>query len=670
MTAYQYRPLSGPTSIRIILLKPALLDSQPLELELYEAPLSGPGSLAYEALSYTWGERHGSIPIRCGGLRQTILVTPNCEAALRHLRYKLSVRQLWVDAICIDQTSVAEKNQQVPLMGKIYSQATRTVIWLGVGGPGDAGTLSRAKTVANFAHFRTMPGYCALSDTEKAWAQKLLPVSEIERIGRICQSNWFQRIWTVQEYLLAEHAIFMVGRAECPISQLYTYFIIGEALQDSDSHERRLFRMRSLMMEEMYEVRDHDDNSDVEPSAHDHPGESRLIRETRNRGSKDKKKKERYGKHWFSHTMRFNDMPPGGGLHNMLSRALQMASMSDATDARDKVYGMLAFIDMLCDDMYVPDVDYAKSLVEVYEEFAVCMIRSGGTLWPLEHISGSAMSQDACAWPSWVPDLREARLIASPRTWCSGLSRTPALDEDESWAQAHEQNCRGILRVSGRRMTRVLETFCRMPEIPISKSGDDDVEYDNARLECLSEWSAHVLKLDIETQRDQSVYREHSETYLGVLERLTPFLAYLRDRHEPGRSTPDTKDSSIKAQQQRQPRVRDLLRKMMVPSETVYRGNRGKLDQRRFDDLYDGSTLFLTECGLLGLCRGNVQAGDEMFQLAGGAYPFILRRDKRSRPMQYRLIGVASVDRGERARREGFWYEDISEPALDAIVLV
>lgn len=58
----------------------------------------------------------------------------------------------------------------------------------------------------------------------------------------------------MQEYLLAEHAVFMVGRSECPTSQLYTYFIIGEALLASDSPSRRLFRMRSVLIEDMDKV--------------------------------------------------------------------------------------------------------------------------------------------------------------------------------------------------------------------------------------------------------------------------------------------------------------------------------------------------------------------------------------------------------------------------------
>jgi hypothetical protein len=40
-------------------------------------------------------------------------------------------RVLWVDAICIDQFSVPDKNQQIPIMLEIYSRAAEVILWLG-----------------------------------------------------------------------------------------------------------------------------------------------------------------------------------------------------------------------------------------------------------------------------------------------------------------------------------------------------------------------------------------------------------------------------------------------------------------------------------------------------------------------------------------------------------
>jgi hypothetical protein len=58
-------------------------------------------------------------------------VTANCIAAMRRLRHKKKRRILWIDAICIDQSSMDERNQQVELMGDVYSKARRVILWLG-----------------------------------------------------------------------------------------------------------------------------------------------------------------------------------------------------------------------------------------------------------------------------------------------------------------------------------------------------------------------------------------------------------------------------------------------------------------------------------------------------------------------------------------------------------
>ena len=38
---------------------------------------------------------------------------------------------LWIDQICIDQGSTAEKGDQVAIMGEIYRGASEVLIWLG-----------------------------------------------------------------------------------------------------------------------------------------------------------------------------------------------------------------------------------------------------------------------------------------------------------------------------------------------------------------------------------------------------------------------------------------------------------------------------------------------------------------------------------------------------------
>jgi hypothetical protein len=38
---------------------------------------------------------------------------------------------VWVDALCINQINVQERNNQVAIMGKIFHHATKVLVWLG-----------------------------------------------------------------------------------------------------------------------------------------------------------------------------------------------------------------------------------------------------------------------------------------------------------------------------------------------------------------------------------------------------------------------------------------------------------------------------------------------------------------------------------------------------------
>lgn len=83
----------------------------------------------YEALSYTWGNPADTEPITLNG--QTMHVTRNLTAALLALRNENEDRVMWIDALCIDQTNLQERNEQIRRMPAIYQRATRTIAWLG-----------------------------------------------------------------------------------------------------------------------------------------------------------------------------------------------------------------------------------------------------------------------------------------------------------------------------------------------------------------------------------------------------------------------------------------------------------------------------------------------------------------------------------------------------------
>ena len=58
-------------------------------------------------------------------------LTLNIHTALPVLMSLYPGKAWWIDAICINQADIEEKNDQVPMMRDIYMIAKRVVAWLG-----------------------------------------------------------------------------------------------------------------------------------------------------------------------------------------------------------------------------------------------------------------------------------------------------------------------------------------------------------------------------------------------------------------------------------------------------------------------------------------------------------------------------------------------------------
>lgn len=145
---YQALPGDGGSHIRVATIHPAarFLDDVYVSLRVEEFPAvndsSPDGRLdkipSYEAMSYYWGPQEGdgyifvrneaaqpsSLEGRAGddGEGGWLPTRANLLSALRHLRHETEPRDMWIDAICIDQDDVVQKGPQVALMGTLYSR--------------------------------------------------------------------------------------------------------------------------------------------------------------------------------------------------------------------------------------------------------------------------------------------------------------------------------------------------------------------------------------------------------------------------------------------------------------------------------------------------------------------------------------------------------------------
>jgi heterokaryon incompatibility protein (HET) len=132
-----YQPLSSSTDIRILKLEPGQKDAEHVG-ELQHANLKKPPG--YDAMSYTWADEfENNQPCRLLYVRsdtnspstiRILAITNNCDAALRRFTDRKVPQYLWVDSICIDQTNLLERSEQVELMDKIYRSARQVLIFL------------------------------------------------------------------------------------------------------------------------------------------------------------------------------------------------------------------------------------------------------------------------------------------------------------------------------------------------------------------------------------------------------------------------------------------------------------------------------------------------------------------------------------------------------------
>ena len=231
---FHHEPLDpNKASIRLLEILPLLSDQHLIQCRLRHFELHGQDhgrcsetektrtnranvNRVYSCLSYTWGDK--------GRTRRIVInerlyrVHQNLWDFLDYARRRLGtdggldiVRErdppllaqkplLWIDAICINQDDIAEKNHQVQQMGKIYAYATLVLMWLGkdcdISLPRDGSYLSN---------------------------------SQMETISSLCRYEYWSRAWITQEVVLARHPFICAKSGMYDLGQTLDHF--GETLR-------------------------------------------------------------------------------------------------------------------------------------------------------------------------------------------------------------------------------------------------------------------------------------------------------------------------------------------------------------------------------------------------------------------------------------------------------
>lgn len=199
------------SQIRLFHLQPRCPeDDSKIKCSLHLANLDDESCL-YKALSYEWGD---STNVTFEGWidNHRVPVRKNLWLALWQLRDENGVEIFWVDAICINQDNVYERNHQVKQMKRIYETAQLVVVWIGMPGNSisEVATVTKALSSVSplsiqlFGDPQTQPTYAGLS--------------------YLCSRSYWSRLWILQENILAKEAIVKCGEFEIMWKDLEAFF--------------------------------------------------------------------------------------------------------------------------------------------------------------------------------------------------------------------------------------------------------------------------------------------------------------------------------------------------------------------------------------------------------------------------------------------------------------
>lgn len=192
---YRYEPLEGHDTIRLLTIFPAS-SGESLSCNLTHHSLDSVP--AYEAISYVWGDSTFTQALLCDG--KSVSVTNSLHEVLTRLRHPDHTRTVWIDGVCIDQSNVSERGSQVQLMGKIYQNAQRVVIWLG----------PDTEHVAPIVFEKCLK----ISQSGIPWEAIIEDYKWAYTLNKLAECEWFERTWVLQELALAKSAWVMWGSGE------------------------------------------------------------------------------------------------------------------------------------------------------------------------------------------------------------------------------------------------------------------------------------------------------------------------------------------------------------------------------------------------------------------------------------------------------------------------
>lgn len=353
---HDYKPLdASKNEIRLLRLSPIQDNTDKSKREmihcsLFRVSMDNPPD--FEALSYHWGDRSEQPQIMLDD--ELFSVTSNLGHALHHLRLPSVARTLWIDAICINQTDISERNEQVQNMQKIYQLASRVIAWVGI------------TTVKSTLAFSLLSQLTARDRGEIGRDIRVIirdpenyPLWEA--LSRFFLRPYWKRIWVVQELAMAKKAIITCGEDSIGWTELLSV--------------QKLLQIFTKDLEELVLK---------EPSFRSASRWTALGPSSMRNGLED-----------------FSSSPPP------LLDIIRKHYNKDATEPKDKIYALVGLTSIRNQPKIFP-IDYKKSTREVYTQVVKYALSETGKLDIMcTHPRDSnprTQKYKTDDLPSWLPD--------------------------------------------------------------------------------------------------------------------------------------------------------------------------------------------------------------------------------------------------------------------------
>ncbi|KAH9484582.1 Heterokaryon incompatibility protein 6, OR allele [Psilocybe cubensis] len=626
-----YLPLDpSRNSIRLLVLHPGQ-GSGDIHCSLAVASLEREPS--YTALSYTWGtpfRRSASMWSYRGVVqyvrewtenhrihvptiiidKHRIPVTPNLRSALQHLRHPNLPLVIWVDAVCINQEDNEEKEHQVNLMRKIYSQAKTTIVWLG---PAADESEKAFQFIASTDNLKVDDPDLRIEDIQPPWGP----------LQALFARSWWSRVWVIQEVLLSKNIIAKCGQHEIPF-ETFSRLAFKEHLL------RR--RMRNdPTFEDKYKTSSR--WTFIPPTIPFY----RLLAN-------------------WPFTRKELQAEKGMGIWEAIIATLSFSS----TMPRDKVYGILG----LCtsSDREAIKVDYTqrKTDGQVYKEAVEYVIKSQNNLQPLQFVQ--ARSRKSMDIPSWVPDLSSYGFSQLSGGFTASFFH--ASDKPATWERLIHPILSRMPSPISVVSKQLVSLFLRAEELPnvgmcATVSDNSDILTVRGLLFDTVSLADPAPQSNIYQQSD-SIYLDHlsrstKEDELSLLEATIRWQRYVAAHKENPYGTPAARYRAfwktlignrfrgehglVLPPKEANISYEVLTKRRPVPAGLSYHSPlflEMGLFQARMAIVSSERSFIITERGFLGMAPDNSKPGDVVCIFQGGEVPFVLRPRENN---QWELIG-------------------------------